>query len=255
MIKSNSLDQLKRPKLNAFALGTIFGVIQVSWLHQTAETNELIVIIDKLYPFTVTFFILAPVFIGLFVKVNLKEVKSGYQYYVDPIHFLIWSFSMVGAIGILFIEINDLRYGKGYSITFLAAGVGFLLYKQILRFKRSIAPTEDQINYGILNRIWNFEPTCFSATLCGVWTAVGTGTIDLYSFSFADSDYQGIARLLGAIVFFFVPGILFVIGRSNLGRTDLVESIRLMPIVGLRMLCWFLGAGFGMAISIMLGIT
>lgn len=72
-----------------------------------------------------------------------------------------------------------------------------------------------------------------TATLTGVWTVVGLSS----------AFFQTLPFFLTALIFFFGPVFLFVIGPDSLKQTVTPQRSQLDIVkpVWLRMLCWFLG--------------
>ena len=93
----------------------------------------------------------------------------------------------------------------------------------------------------------NFSATRKSAVLTGTWTALGmVVTGKLLDHSSLHTQDQNLIFLVGAVVFFFVPVALFVVGPSyfRFGMRDIATKSYWVELgaVGLRLLCWFSGA-------------
>jgi hypothetical protein len=91
-----------------------------------------------------------------------------------------------------------------------------------------------------------FVATRTTAALTGVWTALGMGSLVVWEkHNPLNATTQNIVFLSMAIVFFFIPVFLFVFGpQKYYGIKDMAsrEYWENFVQVGIRGLCWFLGA-------------
>ena len=90
--------------------------------------------------------------------------------------------------------------------------------------------------------------TRLTAALTGAWTTLGVGTFDIWEKHNASGPTaHNFAFIAIAVVFFFVPGFLFVIGPRSMrfGLRDIVTKEYWVDFgeVGIRMVCWLVGAG------------
>ncbi len=90
------------------------------------------------------------------------------------------------------------------------------------------------------------EATRTTAALTGAWTVLGMGSLEIWEKGHPlDVMTHNIVFLAMGTVFFFVPVFLFVIGFQKMyGLKDYFSRDYWVNFgeVGIRMLCWFLGA-------------
>lgn len=99
----------------------------------------------------------------------------------------------------------------------------------------------------------NIRATPKSAVLAGTWCALGMSAIELLQKHFAwDASDRDALFLVGAVVFLFIPALLFVAGPPFLrnGWKDMLSSRywRELLAIGGRGLWWLLGGVIGFAI-------
>ena len=93
--------------------------------------------------------------------------------------------------------------------------------------------------------------TRLTAALTGAWTTLGVGTFEIWEKHHSlETTAHNVAFLAIAVVFFFVPCFLFVIGPRSVrfGIRDIVTREYWVDFgqVGIRMVCWLVGgAVFG----------
>src|SRR5258708_24297358 len=81
--------------------------------------------------------------------------------------------------------------------------------------------------------------TRLTATFAGLWTGLGAGLFEAWTKYYSlDASTHQIAFFIMLVPFFFVPGLLFVVGLPNVARAS-ASNIGQMA---LRMVCLLLGA-------------
>lgn len=105
----------------------------------------------------------------------------------------------------------------------------------------------------------NIRATPRSAVLAGVWCALGMSAVESLQQHFGWAvPWWDAAFLAGAVVFFFVPVLLFVAGQSTFaaGWRDMFSSQYWCDLyaVGVRGLWWLLGASIGFTVLWLAGV-